>query len=332
MAGIAKRPDKGSKAPPKVGGGKGLSCAQRIEQATVHRTQVSMTELMVQDAEALFATHDSEGTALLSRGALTELLREVGLEATMGSAFGATARLAFDAHSADSHFLSLAEFKQLYYVVNQRYPSLLPRAPFLKINVLSASGLPPADVNGKSDPFTSIQIPGKPTSKSETKVVEKTLDPVWGRRGVGEEFHDKYAYEEGDCLEFIVMDYDKGETDYEVLGSGKLNSSDFHKPGGFSGEIQLSLPPDFGKEAGKYAPKLKIRVVVNELEKIQKCPVPVAPPTPEQPHNESAAARLKAAGTAAKLIAKRGSVMAPSDDHHGGQGEPAAAPEVVVAA
>merc|ERR1719240_2454194 len=183
MAGLAKRPKnlQGSGAQQKSGGGKGLSCAQRIEQATVHRTQVSMTELMVQDAEALFAAHDSEGTALLSRGALTELLREVGLETKMGDAFSATARLAFDAHSADSHFLSLPEFKQLYYVVNQRYPALLPRKPFLRIHVYSASGLPPADFNGKSDPFVITQLSGKPQSKSQTTVVEKTLDPVWGK-------------------------------------------------------------------------------------------------------------------------------------------------------
>merc|ERR1719240_1637881 len=151
MAGLAKRPKnlQGSGAQQKSGGGKSLSCAQRIEQATVHRTQVSMTENMVQDAEALFNSHDSEGTQLLSRGALTELLRQVGLEDKMGDAFGATARLAFDAHSADSHFLSLAEFKQLYYVVNQRYPALLPRKPFLKIHIYSDSGLQTADLKGK---------------------------------------------------------------------------------------------------------------------------------------------------------------------------------------
>jgi hypothetical protein len=261
----AQRPKnlQGSGAAAKTGGNKSSTCASRIEAATVHRTQVSMTENMVQDAEALFAAHDSEGTQLLSRGALTELLRQVGLEAIMGNAFGATARLAFDAHSADSHFLSLAEFKQLYYVVNQRYPGLLPRKPFLNIRVLSASGLPPADFNGKSDPFVVMQISGKPQSKSQTTIQEKTLEPVWGKPGVGEEFYDKYVYEEGDSLEFIVQDYDKGTTDYEVLGRGKLSGSEFHKPGGFAGDVQLKCPPDAPKG---YNPTLRVKVLVNEVE------------------------------------------------------------------
>jgi len=239
----------------------GATCAQRIEYATVQRTQVSMTENMVQDAEALFNSHDSEGTALLSRGALTELLRQVGLEGVMSEAFGPTARLAFDAHSADSHFLSLAEFKQLYYVVNQRYPGLLPRPPFLKIWIYSAKGLPPADVNGKSDPFAVVQIPGKPSSKSQTRHMDKTLDPVWK-----EEFYDKYMYEKGDPLEFIVMDYDRGATDYELLGKGRLLSSDFHKPGGFEGDIQLKAPPE---HKGLYNPTIRVKVIVVDVEKMK---------------------------------------------------------------
>lgn len=262
MAPGASKKLQGSGAVTKAAG-KALSCAQRIEAATVHRTQVSMTENMVQDAEALFLAHDSEGTELLSRGALTELLRQVGLEEKMGDAFGATARLAFDAHSADSHFLSLPEFKQLYYVVNQRHPGLLPRQPFLKIKVFCATALPPADFNGMSDPFVVMQVIGKPQSRSQTTIMEKTLNPVWGKRNEGEEFHDKYAYEEGDVIEFVVNDYDKGCVDYEVLGVGSLSSADFHKPGGFSGTIPLKVPPDLGKG---FAPTLKIKVVVNVIE------------------------------------------------------------------
>jgi hypothetical protein len=224
-----------------------------------------MTEAMVEDAEALFNCNDSEGTQLLSRGALTELLKQVGLESRLGSSFKATARLAFDAHSADSHFLSKQEFKQLYYVINQRFPELLPRQPSLKINVLSASGLPPADANGKADPLVFIQIQGKPGSKSQTSVIEKTLDPVWGKPGIGEEFYDKYFYEEGDTLEFIVNDWDKGQTDFEVLGKAKLSAADFHKPGGFLGDIEMTEVPEVpGKK--KFAPTLRVRVVVNALE------------------------------------------------------------------
>jgi hypothetical protein len=263
MAGITKRPKnfQGTNAVQKIGSSKILTCAQRIEAATVHRTQVSMSEAMVEDAEALFNSNDSEGTQLLSRGALTELLKQVGLESALGSSFSATARLAFDAHSADSHFLSKQEFKQLYYVINQRFPDLLPRPPFLKINILSATGLAPADANGKSDPFVAVQIVGKSHSKSQTSVQEKTLAPEWGPKDVGEEFSDRYAYEEGDTLEFIIYDFDKGTTDFEVLGKGRLHSSDFHKVGGFSGDLQLTDSPN-----KKYTPSLKVRVVATRLE------------------------------------------------------------------
>jgi len=274
-----------------------------------------MTENMVQDAEALFAAHDSEGTALLSRGALTELLRQVGLEAKMGDAFGATARLAFDAHSADSHFLSLAEFKQLYYVVNQRYPGLLPRKPFLKILVFAAAGLPPADFNGKSDPFVVMQIPGKPQSKSQTTIQEKTLDPVWGKPGIGEEFYDKYAYEEGDALEFTVMDYDKGCTDFEVLGKGRLLCEEFHRYGGFDGNVQMKCPPDAPKG---YAPTLRVKVIVNALERGEGTPYV---PAGKQIHG---AQRFKAAVVATKTALHHHDHDHEHGDHAAAGGEGAA--------
>mmetsp|Transcript_153141 Transcript_153141/g.278369 ORF Transcript_153141/g.278369 Transcript_153141/m.278369 type:complete len:336 (-) Transcript_153141:40-1047(-) len=243
--------------------GKQLTCAQRIEAATRRRQQVTMTEMMVQDAEAMFKAHDNEGTQLLSRGALTELMRDsIGLEKTMGDSFAATARLMFDAHSADSHFLSLPEFKHLYYVINTRYPGLLPRHPFLDIQVVSARGLPPADVNGKADPFVMFQIPGKPLSKSQTTHKDKTLDPVWRER-----FHDKYTYEEGDPIEFIVYDYDYGAKEFELIGKGKLLAAEFHKVGGFEGDIRLAVPPECPKG---YTPTLKVKVMVNELQAPKK--------------------------------------------------------------
>lgn len=321
---VSKKYLQGSGAVPKAGSNKVGSCAQRIEQATVHRTQVSMTENMVQDAEALFATHDSEGTQLLSRGALTELLRQVGLEAIMGEAFGATARLAFDAHSADSHFLSLAEFKQLYYVVNQRYPGLLPRKPFLNIRIYSAAGLPPADFNGKSDPFVSVQISGKPHSRSQTSIQEKTLDPVWGKSGMGEEFYDKYAYEEGDSIEFIVYDYDKGCTDYEVLGRGRLTCEEFHRPGGFAGDIPLRTPPE---TTPGYHPSLRVRVVVNALEKDNQTP-PSSVACQRGSVAGNGALKFKAAGVAVKTALHH--VHGEHQDshgheHHEGEAAPAGA-------
>ena len=79
--------------------------------------------------------------------------------------------------SQDSHFLSPNEFKQLYYRLMHRYPNLLPRhvpslrcfsdgrlqlnrTPALRVTVYSAKNLPPADVNGKADPYCTMQLVG----------------------------------------------------------------------------------------------------------------------------------------------------------------------------
>merc|ERR1711957_481899 len=115
-----------------------------------------------------------------------ELLRDVGLEEIIGETFGATVRLAFDAHSADSHFLALPEFKQLYYHLAIRFPNIFPRMTPLKITIISAKGLPPADANGKADPYCTCQVISQDTGKaqlvsmSQTKIHQKTLDPWWG--------------------------------------------------------------------------------------------------------------------------------------------------------
>ena len=45
------------------------------------------------DAEALFQKFDTEGTELLSRGVLTELLRYIGLDAVLGDAFRCAGKL-----------------------------------------------------------------------------------------------------------------------------------------------------------------------------------------------------------------------------------------------
>uniref|UniRef100_A0A7S1S6I0 C2 domain-containing protein n=1 Tax=Alexandrium catenella TaxID=2925 RepID=A0A7S1S6I0_ALECA len=230
-----------------------MTAAQRIEMATVKRSQASMPEVQARDAEALFAKFDCEGTQLLSRGAVVELLRDIGLEKALGEGFSATARLAFDSHSADSHFLALPEFKQLYYRIAAQHSSLLPREPLLTICVLGAKGLPPADANGKSDPFCCVHVAGKPHTKSQTRVVEKTLDPWWG-----EEFDDKYGYEPGCNIVFEVFDYDKGQKP-DLLGRAILPSEEFDRVGGFDGRLDL-------KETAKgYKPTVRARVVVNAL-------------------------------------------------------------------
>jgi len=243
-----------------MGAMKAMTCSQRIEAATVKKTQVYITETQALDAEALFYKYDTEGTNLLSRGNLTELLKEIGLDKDMGEAFSASAQLAFDAHSADSHFLSLPEFKQLYYYISSWKPKLLPRDTKLRITVMGARGLPPADANGKADPYCILMCQGKPRSKSMTQVKEKTLDPWWG-----EDFNDNYGYEDGESIEFEVHDYDKGSESTKMC-TAVLPSSEFDREGGFDGLLPLQIDKKFKAscpfDTKGYNPVLKVRIFV----------------------------------------------------------------------
>jgi hypothetical protein len=47
----------------------------------------------------------------------------------------------------------------------------------LRVDVLSAADLPPADRNGKSDPYAKFELNGQEVFK--TKTVKKTLNPTW---------------------------------------------------------------------------------------------------------------------------------------------------------
>lgn len=232
------------------------NCAQRIEAATTTRSQVVISDLAAADAENLFALYDFNGISLLPRGGLTEVLRDIGLEKELGTDLPAFSRVAFDSHSADSHFLAPNEFKQLYYRLMHRYPTYLPRTPALRVTVYSAKNLPPADVNGKADPYCTMQLAGKPHIKTRTRHLEKTLDPRWS-----EELTGCYAYQEGDDLVFEVVDYDKGAQQGDLMCSCVVPSKEFHRPGGFDGVWPLTLAPELAKLKG-YSPALRLRIQV----------------------------------------------------------------------
>ncbi|CAE7570475.1 RASA4, partial [Symbiodinium microadriaticum] len=235
---------------------KAQTCAQRIEAATTTRSQVVISDLAAADAENLFAKYDYENISLLPRGALAEVLRDIGLEKVLGGEFGAFVKLAFDSHSADSHFLSPQEFKQLYYRLLHRYTNLLPRPPALRVTVYSAKNLPPADVNGKADPYCTMQLAGKPKSMTRTRHVEKTLEPKWG-----EELTGNYAYQEGDDLMFEILDYDRGSVVGDLLCTCVIPNKEFHRPGGFDGTWPMTLSPETAKLKG-YNPTLRLRIQV----------------------------------------------------------------------
>jgi len=222
------------------------------EKASVNGEQDLMPERQVRDSEALF---EKERTGnLIRRGEVTEVLRVVGLQEKLGSSFDATARLAFDAHSADQHFLTLPEFKQLYFRLAKHHPELLPRKSALAINIVGTKGLHHLDLNLRTpDAFCTVQVSGKPLTKSQTGV-ESSTEPSWS-----DELDDCYGYEHGDSLLFEVFDCDRGVRP-KLLGRASLPSEEFHRVGGFDGLLPLLDGRDKKTNA-----ELKVRVVVSAL-------------------------------------------------------------------
>eukprot|EP00913_Durusdinium_trenchii_P024659 g23148.t1 len=121
--------------------------------------------------------------------------------------------------------------------------------PRMTILIRHAEGLPPADANGKSDPFCSMQLVGKPYSRSTTTIKSRTLEPVWN-----ETLTDKHRYES--WLDSIKRFHLRND----LLGECVLDGSQFHKPGGFDGELKLETSET------KYTPCISVKILVREVE------------------------------------------------------------------
>jgi len=122
----------------------------------------------------------------------------------------------------------------------------------LWVTIFSAKGLRAADWHfsgNSSDPYCICEIPGKSTSKVQTKVIDANLEPVWN-----EKFEIK-GFKAGDDLEFKVMDKDVWPKSDDPLGNVKLKSESFY-PHGFNGELQLE------DSEGTGTPTLRVQVVV----------------------------------------------------------------------
>jgi len=133
-------------------------------------------------------------------------------------------------------------------------PPLLPPAPpisepgcTLTITVVGAKGLRAADWNGTSDAFCECMLRGKPETMFKTKTIPKSLTPMWC------EEHEVDDYENGDCLEFKVFDYDMTSAN-DLLGRAILPCNAFDRQGGFQGELPLL--------GGGPGAKLQVSVVV----------------------------------------------------------------------
>ncbi|CAE8657475.1 unnamed protein product [Polarella glacialis] len=162
----------------------------------------------------------------------------------------------------------------------------------LSIELVSARGLR-ADLlpgMGKSDPYCTCEIAGKPHTQLKTKVIDDTLDPVWNHTS------SMGGYAVGDSLEFAVWDSDSFKSD-DLLGRATLSSSRF-QDACFDGELEL-------REAGKNIKaflRVRVALVGNDLQPPAPTskPLPPAPtsvplPKPPSPAPKSVATPLPAA-------------------------------------
>ena len=82
--------------------------------------------------------------------------------------------------------------------------------PKLTVVIEKASNLPALDRNGKSDPYCKVQLISQPTLKFKTKVLYKTLDPVWDDSF---EFDFQSDSPQSESLLFRLFDEDKFSRD-----------------------------------------------------------------------------------------------------------------------
>jgi Ca2+-dependent lipid-binding protein len=113
--------------------------------------------------------------------------------------------------------------------------------PILKLEVIEAHGLAKADLFGKSDPFCIIKWAGNEVGR--TKVLPKTLDPVWHENFDVPLIGDPFASEL--CVE--VWDMDTGGFG-DFLGQVVLRTDDLYADGGEQREYNLLCKP--GTDAG----------------------------------------------------------------------------------
>mmetsp|Transcript_35493 Transcript_35493/g.101347 ORF Transcript_35493/g.101347 Transcript_35493/m.101347 type:complete len:765 (+) Transcript_35493:57-2351(+) len=121
----------------------------------------------------------------------------------------------------------------------------------LKVTILSASGIRVGDFMGKSDPYCTCEILGKPEGRFQTQVMKNTLYPHWGHEG------SISGYEFGDSLAFAVWDEDWGKRDF--LGEASLPHSEFY-PIGFEGEVALKKAGDATQSDGTLRIKVEAPV------------------------------------------------------------------------
>ena len=90
------------------------------------------------------------------------------------------------------------------------------------VHIVGGAGLLSADSNGLSDPYVKVRLPkvGGGEHKKETKVIKKTLAPLWDERFY---FPGKLADFVGQTLELKLRDYDMGPDPDDDIGEVEVS-------------------------------------------------------------------------------------------------------------
>merc|ERR1712032_1582800 len=138
----------------------------------------------------------------------------------------------------------------------------------LQITFVSARSLRNADWVGKSDPYAIAEVPKRPGTKIQTRVVENQLDPEWN------EELEMPEYRVGDPLRFTVKDQDLVGSD--MLGCVVLMPDQVKD--GFEEEVKLESTG----HTGDSFLTLKIKMGDEKLqEQAKETQVEVSPSQPQ---------------------------------------------------
>ncbi|KAF8329149.1 uncharacterized protein EI90DRAFT_3017385 [Cantharellus anzutake] len=102
----------------------------------------------------------------------------------------------------------------------------------LKVQILGCTNLPAADLNGKSDPYVSLEFGGR---KVKTTVIKNQLNPRWPAKDATFEFpiYSSAIKRTGAFFNMVVWDKDMIGKDY--LGELSLQPTQWFKPKGDNG-------------------------------------------------------------------------------------------------
>ena len=129
-----------------------------------------------------------------------------------------------------------------------------------------------ADKNGFSDPYAKLKL-GK-MSEHSSKVIKKSLDPVWNQAFVWEGDRAEILHS---SLAIRVKDYDGLAASSDALGAAKLDLGRFHDDQG-PAIVTLELEQPEGSKVGPVKGNVTIQISC-----VCRLPSP-PPPTPADPH------------------------------------------------